>query len=254
MYCINEHFLSGCHFDEAYPNPCHQQQHQSDDTTTSGDDEDVAKGSSTNEDADREEEEEDEGEEFETDERQPMGRIVASDDLQIGRNFTLEQQMKLRNIASHGKLFDILMENTLLSKPMEPIVKETLNSPEKIVVYLLFAMVTVTIVVTIAMILLIINWTRTRASQINNNGGPQENDKPPMEEVKQSTMRSPQHQHHYLSNQQHHHNTHTSRHPYLQSSSGSRSRHGDNVLSDRGKVSVVVSKGRRHNRVDSSAL
>lgn len=153
MRCTNAHLLSGCTFDVAYPNPCVDDVPPATPPTSA------------------------------TSKPPP----TSDDDLA----FSDEQQMKLRSIASRsGGLIDILYANSLtqrdggLHKPptdgasaklldanghalppppptsqqQQP--QQASSSSEKIVIYLLMAMVAMTVLVTLAMIGVIVNWTR----------------------------------------------------------------------------------------------
>jgi len=158
MYCINEHFLEGCNFDRVFRNPCSEDQQHS------------------------EEEEEERSGKLVGGARGEFGgrqsnRTSGSESSETGKqqqwaDFNADQQNKLRSIASRTGLLDLLVRNSLLSKgaarAIEPLVELTpadMPTPqEKIVVYLLVAMIALTGLLTVVMVVLVINWTRFRLS------------------------------------------------------------------------------------------
>lgn len=190
MRCVNEHFLEGCRFDEAFPNPC------------------------------REEEKEEEAGQGE---REPGAAAVSklTQELQReGLDFSDEQQMKLRTIAARGGagLLDVLLENTLISHgaaaraavepllirgPAAPAPSEVSTLQERIVIYLLVAMVLITVLITAAMIFVTLNWARARSAT-----GAGSDEAAPEPEVKGPNMAEraacPPAISQYLSNQYHH--------------------------------------------------
>lgn len=156
MQCINVHFLDGCAFDQAFPNPCRDEE-----TEKSGKLQTINDGiSKLSVENDKIQDMDNNSESFENTLIDGLARS----------NFNDEQQMKLRNIAStRAGLLNLLVGNTLLEKStraLEPLLGEE-RSPnqEKIVVYLLMAMIGLSGLITIVMIVLIINWTRIKISK-----------------------------------------------------------------------------------------
>lgn len=173
MYCVNTHFLKGCNFDEAYKNPC-----QNDDTVSNR----KAKLNIQSAAAPG---------------RQQGSDIEANDNR---FNFSEEQQMKLRTIASKTGLLNFLVENSLLNNGPA---RSVLNSAgdyqpqEKIVFYLITAMVALTVSLIIIVIVVFVNWTRLKLASKKQQK---------MEQLKN----------HYLSNQQQHLASSRSRHYHHQ--------------------------------------
>lgn len=225
MHCTNERFLSGCNFDQAYQNPC---QAVDDDNTDNIKDKSARL-------------------ELAPDSKSSATLEQPGTGIEEKAEFNEEQQMKLRKIATtRAGLLNLLGA----TRAIEPLINETSRSSqaqEKIFVYLLIVMVVLTILVSIAMIVLIANWTRlkffgSQQSSQEASGG-------------QNTTTLPQQQpqqvlsNHYLSNQR---QIHSHRHPYRTSRSPSVNRSEPKPL---GSVNVVVSKSRRHmHGMDNSAL
>jgi hypothetical protein len=172
LYCINEHFLAGCRFDAAYPNPCtvdesggaHHHRHQAE-----------LGGHERRPDERRQEQQARRKATNAKLSEQTRPPSAGSDSLAADRtrNFSEQQQMKLRSIAARGGLMDFLLENTLVAqgaaRAIEPFLAAApgggarpTGEPEQIVVYLLVAMVLITILVTVAMIVVVLNWARPR--------------------------------------------------------------------------------------------
>lgn len=253
MRCISEHFLAGCRFDAAYPSPCRSELEVegSHGTQTHPSERLVAGGAGHGP--------------AEQDNRAP-GPSEPEDEAWGAHkdrrpDFSQEQQMKLRSIAARGGLLDLLVENGLLAgRPLAGPMAAPAASQERIVIYLLMAMVAVTILATVAMFVVIINWTKARTSPGQGQpvtGGHQaprpgsglawaEGPRP----VEPSEFRATQFAHHYLANQQHHLRRHQ-RH-----SVGRRQPLGaTDQLPPGTLVSIPKSAaGQRLNKIDSSAL
>lgn len=268
MYCINEHFLTGCTFDQAFPNPCRHEE----ESERSG------KLQSANASSKLVEHEDDTTSGANADKRPLLSRT----------NFNEEQQMKLRTIAStRAGLLNLLVENSLLEKStraLEPLLNsdDHSQSQEKIVVYLLMAMIVLTALITIVMVVLIINWTRVKLSKHRDQ--PQENlpttsiagaaaadlstspsiatgDKSRRSSSRQTAPNNPIAGHmlsagsNYLNNQRHHHSRRHHQHHHAPSIH-SRSRESSvNMVKSLSPVNVVVAKSsRRQSTFDNSAL
>lgn len=222
MRCINHSFLDGCTFDEAFRNPCE-------------DDQDAKSDSKS----------------------QSANNLTDSNSLLDSRllNFTDEQQMKLRSIATRSGLLDLfLVENSLLNKGnakvIEPFIGGTFGAAdqqqrqEKIVVYLLMAMIAVAFLVTVVMIIIIVNWTQVKFCKSE-------------EQTEKSETKLDERTLQMDSSRLRSHQRSRSRHQYLDSHKVNRNlglveRSGKSSL---GPVSVIVSKSsRRHENVDNSAL
>lgn len=233
MYCINEHFLQGCNFDVAYQNPCRADE----DVRATGDRSAKLEAAPAD--------------------YNDTTHFDSTNDL----NFSDEQQMKLRTIASRAGLLNILVENTLLNKGAARAIGPLINgatsstssapsSPDndgqsqgKIVVYLLMAMIVLTVLVTVAMIFVIINWTQVKMSRNSNQEGS-------AEERSAERTRTPGRQ--YLSNQQHHlrgHQHHNSRH----TSRSSAINMDRDIVKPLGSASVIKTS-RRQGSINNSAL
>lgn len=252
MRCINERFLAGCQFDEAYPNPCLE----NDVLTVPKDGE--AEGDSN--------------------EIKLTGEDEGTPSVFKQPSFTDEQQMKLRNIATRGSLLDILVENSLLNnknaaKLMEPIGNggnvvalggETLGSrpQDRIIIYLLIAMVALTIFVTVAMIVVLLNWSKLRASDetpVSSGTSPlgSNSNSELVREVMRSRGPRGSVTSNYLANQHHVHSRRSGssqyrhRTQYAPQYVNSRSR----LVNDLDSNLVTVTKGRRYpDDIDNSAL
>lgn len=243
MYCINERFLHGCNFDAAYKNPCRS-------------DEDAKQ--SANKSAKLEAEPD-----SKSNDNSSSTKFDSTNDL----NFSDEQQMKLRSIASRAGLLNILVENTLLNKgaarAISPLIDVAGSSPAgptqslsptndndnpsqgKIVVYLLAAMIVLTVLVTVAMILVIINWTRVKLANNNQIG----------QQVRAEERVESQPGRQYLSNQQHHSRNHQSNHNTSRHTSRSSSNQLDRNVSVKPLKSVsVVKSSRRQGTINNSVL
>lgn len=274
MHCINEHFLEGCHFDEAYPNPC-QEEHDVEehdfvrmDRKESGRNNNprpeqlrpINKSSLSSESSQR---------------KPDLTHEHSLDHYNHGdggkdnttpkypnkeSGFNREQQLKLRSIATRGGLLDILVENTLLNKGariVEPFFGDgSQSSQERIVIYLLMAMIVITTLVTVAMTLVVIFWVKSRTSA----QGSDKNRQDEFSSDKGTRLSAPgryvnEQLQHYP--QQYHHNSRR-QHPYLSQSSARQSAQGNHLVGDRAKTPnvIVTAKpaSRRHSRIDSSAL
>lgn len=245
MECINERFLDGCNFDKAYPNPCHS-----------------ADGRKPTSSA---------GKLIQT----PAGHDEPSTSVTIVeslKDFSQEQQQKLRSIASKAGLLNVLLENSLVGKginTLEPIVESirsvdhTVREPsgrdqEKLVIYLLMAIVVVTTLVMIVMILAMVSSALRRSKTSRSQQAVLEQLKPSQlprhnaeKVVSTQAVKRQTSSHHYLSNQ------HLSRlRPYhvpVVTSNRSSSQASGKPVSTFGVV--TTSKSRLHrNGVDSSVL
>lgn len=170
MFCINENFLHGCSFDEAFPNPCHIDE--------------------PNPPSSKSAKLELEG-----------SNKLAKELLENNRlNFTEEQQMKLRSIAGRSGLLNFLLENSILNNgPVRSIVDANPMAndyQDKLVFYLLTAMVGLTVLLIVVMIVMLINWTRLRLSEEKQSGS--------IETGKDINQMPESRTRHYLSNQHHH--------------------------------------------------
>lgn len=166
LRCINEHFFEGCRFDGVFPNPCNEH------VESSADADETPKGVQPA-----------------TGSLEPTGpkRDKSELESQNELKFREEQQMKLRSIAARGGagagLLELLLENTLSTRgsparmtmePLSPTGDTRLGSSEptpqeRIVLYLLAAMVIITILVTAAMIFVILSWARVHESRAGDN-------------------------------------------------------------------------------------
>lgn len=241
MYCINEHFLHGCNFDAAYKNPCRVDEDAKQAANRS------AKLEVTPD--------------LKTGNNNDTNRFDSTNDL----NFSDEQQMKLRTIASRAGLLNILVENTLLNKGAARAIGPLINgatsasgpaqssslaeaerqSESKIVVYLLMAMIVLTVLVTMAVILVIINWTRVKFA----NQGEREAKVPEAEPQRVDPQPGRQYlsnQHHHSRSRQHHNGRHTSRGSSIQT---------DRSITVKPLDSIgVVKSSRRQGGINNSAL
>lgn len=235
MHCINERFLDGCNFDEAYPNPCHSSEDHNNDDENNGFN-GTSKVDNKNKSA-----------------KLQLGHAenkTAEAPSKINKeilDFSEEQQTKLRKIATtRVGLLDLIGA----ARAIEPLIStdSSPSSQEKIFVYLLIAMVVLTVLVSIVMIVLIVNWTKLKL--FGNENQRQELDGQNTSIVVPHNQAQVQLGNNYLSNQRQHH---SNRHPYRNSRSSSHDRSNVKPL---GSVSVVVSKSnRRHGHgVDNSAL
>lgn len=191
MQCINEHFLTGCRFDAAYPNPCksddhHEGQHHHQPQPTSG------SGANDGDEHDNNGAVREAGPNHlaklvET-EHDAATKTSTANKPDRSNNFSEEQQMKLRAIAARGGLMDFLLENTLVAqgaaRAFEPLLGAGVtrggaasrsSEQEQIVIYLLIAMVLITVLVTVAMIVVVLNWTRFKSDtdHRHHHHGPQ---------------------------------------------------------------------------------
>lgn len=221
MHCTNQHFLAGCNFDEAYPNPCH----------SSGMVDGGESGRLVDESTDKRL----------NDENQ------LNDTQRHQLTFKEQQQMKLRSIATRSSLLNMLVENSLLSKGAAKTIAPLLDndaedsSHERIVLYLLIAIVALTIMVTVVMVMVIFSWTKSKLS------GEKQQEQP----IGQQTIANGNH---YLSNQQHQSRRHHSSRPSSRLDDTS-----NRVMLGKqqplGPMSVVVTKGRRSSStIDNSVL
>lgn len=158
LKCINKHFITGCQFDAAYPNPCHEDEPPHDESNIGGKSAKIVQAprelklSTKNEDNLKRKQEK-----------------VAE--------FNQQQQNRLRSIATsrQSSLLDTLMGNSLIEKGVGSLLLTTVNeshvssvllpsdrdrfAEERIVLYLLVAMVAITIIITTVMIYVIVRWT-----------------------------------------------------------------------------------------------
>lgn len=260
MHCINERFLDGCNFDEAYQNPCHSSE------PDEGDDEEHDNSEihmkNTN---DRGGGKDSKSARLEFDDQSENKSVVTapgSNSDNSGSGFNEEQQMKLRKIAStRAGLLNLIGA----ARAIEPLINNQ-ESPsgasqtqEKIFVYLLIAMVVLTILVSIVMIVLIVNWTKLKLFTGQNQNQNQELNGQNASALVQQQQQQHQQQstqlgNNYMSNQRQHYSNH--RHPHRHSRSGTVSSSYSRSSKPLGSVSVVVSKSsRRHTHgVDNSAL
>lgn len=162
MHCINEHFFDGCHFDEAFRNPCKGvdskessagiQVPASKSKLQSG----LARIVDLNE---------------PTEELRPaVGEGGAP-----RRNFSQEQQMKLRAIATGNRLIDAVVgsERIIGRVPLSPIdsfgdqtntkhFAKPIENSETLIIYLLITMIVVTLVATTVIVVVAITCTKPK--------------------------------------------------------------------------------------------
>ena len=224
MQCVNEHFLSGCHFDKAFRNPCRSDIEMS-----------AKLELSTT------------GERPATEAEPPVDGAATPSSPATASNFSEQQQMKLRSIASRTGLLKLFVQNSLLSREaarsIEPslIMEENGQVQEKtMVLYLLTAMIALTVLVTVVLIVVVINWTKVRLARTLSSADSQQ--------VAAGAGS------HYLSNQQHHSRRQQQQLSGRPSSRSSRNERANGVVKPLGQVSVVVAKSRRQTAVDNSVL
>lgn len=239
MHCINERFLEGCNFDEAYPNPCHSNE---DDNNNDGE---IGANNYTSKVGNK-----DKSAKLELGQVENSTLLAGSKMNKEGSDFSEEQQMKLRKIATiRAGLLNLIGA----ARAIEPLINTdssaSSQTQEKVFVYLLIAMVILTILVSIVMIVLIVNWTKLKLFGNRNHGQDLIGQNTSVMVPVPRNQVQPQLGNNYLSNQRQHY---SNRHPYRNSRSSSRDRSKVKPL---GSVSVVVSKSRRHGHgVDNSAL
>lgn len=201
MHCINEHFLAGCRFDAAYPNPCkgdgrheghqdelrhHHYHHYPDELEDEHDGDDHHDGE-TNGAAVKHLAKLTEASEPDANRKTASANNNDNNKPERVSSFSEEQQMKLRSIAARGGLMDYLLENTLVAqgaaRAFEPFLAQgnsgggpvsRTSDQEQIVIYLLISMVLVTVLVTVAMIVVVLNWARFKSDdrQYGTHGKP----------------------------------------------------------------------------------
>lgn len=161
MHCINEYFIEGCHFDEAFRNPCKEVE--------------PAKTSSAQTPAMKSNpqgvlarivDQREPGEEFGV----ALGDISAK----ARQNFSQEQQMKLRAIATGNRLIDtVIGKDGLIGRaPLDAIssfndetnAKPFEKSSETLIIYLLVTMIVVTLIATIVIVVVAVTCTRPKAT------------------------------------------------------------------------------------------
>lgn len=279
MHCINERFLQGCNFDEAFRNPCQSElEPRKVDISKSRAPQESAEEANK---ANTGEEDQDEAVEVTNsstvENKKDLVAISNVDD------FNEEQQMKLRSIASKASILDLLVEKSLMKKKNKgeqsgdllladdrdmANLKES-GSQDKITIYLLMALVALTALVSVVLIAIMLNWSRLRGSNETNF---------PHSATNQAQVRN----RHLDNEQQHRHKTR--RHQYYQggsnltplpsnlaattttTASDQLTHHHHNLYHSRqqqqlrplpkplGAINALVSKGRRSSNVDNSAL
>lgn len=144
MHCINKHFIDGCHFDDAFQNPCNDNDYF---------DRGVGFGSIVDGKGNR----------------RKNKLVVDNEQEDPDLDFSLEQQNKLRAIATGNRLLGAIINNEAAIIGRVPLVEaqnnQSLNSQsstEQLIIYLLVSMIAVTLIATIVIVLVALSWSRPK--------------------------------------------------------------------------------------------
>lgn len=139
LHCINKHFIEGCHFDDAFQNPCNDNDY-------------FDRGSGFGRIVDG---------------KGHSNKLLIDPEQDDALDFSLEQQNKLRAIATGNKLLGAIINNEATLIGRVPLVEAQNNqsyssqsSTEQLIIYLLVSMIAVTLIATIINVLIALSWSK----------------------------------------------------------------------------------------------
>lgn len=143
LHCINKHFIEGCHFDDAFQNPCNDNDYIDRSVGFARIVDGKIRGHSN--------------------------KLVDNGQEDPDLDFSLEQQNKLRAIATGNRLLGAIINNEAAIIGRVPLVEaqnnQSLNSQsstEQLIIYLLVSMIAVTLIATVVIILIALSWSKPK--------------------------------------------------------------------------------------------